>query len=117
MYTSHGYQIPGTTVDGPSPVKSGCGGPSQCKYCREDTITFGPIDNQRLFPELKVKSIPITINGEIVGIARLKDSGFLELEIGQGPTNDELKRLIREDILVELCLDTCLRTPAEPADK
>lgn len=117
MYTSHGYQIPGTTVDGPSPVKGYCGGPSQCKYCREEAITFGPLDNQRLFPESKVKSIPITINGEIVGIARLKDNGFLEIEIGQGPANDELKRMIRDDELIELGLDSCLRRPAVPANQ
>lgn len=42
MYTSHGHQISGTSVEEPRPPIARCGGPRICKNCATEAVLYGP---------------------------------------------------------------------------
>jgi hypothetical protein len=60
MYTMHGHQIPGTTVDPDRPFVHRCGGPDLCSYCAEEVRVYeesvkGLLDTS--FPDIARKLV------------------------------------------------------------
>jgi hypothetical protein len=69
MYTTHGHQIPGTTVEEERPLRvARCGGPGLCKKCSEETtlprpqwpdevILAGVYDSRESYPDKAIRLV------------------------------------------------------------
>lgn len=80
MYTSHGFQIAGTPVEGDRPPVARCGGPGLCVQCSREA------QNQQNFLNQNAMPAEFTV-GDVIRVAR-HDFRIKQMTkmVGQPPT-------------------------------